>query len=533
MKNNIILKSATIGFIIGIIACFFDSWLVVSTSLFGDDLFMYGMVIPFLPTVLIVSTYTIYGVIIGLLIKNIKAIKSLFFKKNWRECFASAFLVISLFLYIWVFASCECLGCLFGFGLIGLSLFTAFIFIVISFIKSRFTTKNIILSIILFILLAILFSQIRMGSHLSHSWQEFNQSDQCLDDGGAWNYEGNYCEMYPETIIKNHIFNITIPVPGADDLAVTFNDIKSSHYADVAYGEFSDEKSIKKGSIAGHYWQTKKISKNLFVMPFSVNYDKGEELVYIGLFDWTVGFKDTAWQTKKITYLDKYLLGDKIEIADTTIIPQEENINKIVVDYLDYKNKQSPPDTTEDMSSLVIEIKDNKFINPQEFSPETAQEAHNKILGTNKHCEFLQISIPLWNSSGYEAIIPYKLCNDDEISFSLENGEGLILHDKNGDKKIMEFSKIAGETVETAIRYTAYGNNNLPKGCTIKKINTPNRWIISSSKENQINCGPYSQLYDDSIIRYFTVLNDFALAFMDESGNDLINFESVEVYAIE
>jgi hypothetical protein len=268
-------------------------------------------------------------------------------------------------------------------------------------------------------------------------------------------------------------------------------------------------------------------------MPFSVNYDKGEELVYMGLFDWTVGHKDTAWQTKKITYLDEYLLGDKIEVVDTTIIPQEENINKIVIDYLDYKDKPSPPDTTEDMSSLVIEIKDGKFINPQKFSPEEAQEAYNEIFDTNKHCEFLQASIPLWNSSGYEAIIPYKSCNDDEISFSLENGEELFLHDKNGSKKIMEFSKIASATIETAIRYIAYGDNDLPEGCAIKKVNTPNRWVISSPENNQIDCGFYAQPYDDSINRYFTVLNDFALVFMNESKDSLVDFESVEVYTME
>ena len=148
-------------------------------------------------------------------------------------------------------------------------------------------------------------------------------------------------------------------------------------------------------------------------------------------------------------------------------------------------------------------------------------------------CEITQTNIPLWNSSGYEAIIPYKLCNDNEISFSLENGKELILHDKNGSKKIMEFSKIAPVTVETAILYTAYGDNNLPKGCAIKKVNTKNRWIISSSEDNQVSCGLYAQLYDDSITRYFTVLNDFVLAFMDEPRGGLVDFESVEVYTIE
>jgi len=196
--------------------------------------------------------------------------KKLSFKKNWREGFASAFLIISLFLNVWVFTSCECLGCLFGFGLIGLTLFISFIFIIIAFIKNKFAAKNIILSIVLLIFAISLIGEVRMGSHLSHSWQEFNQSDRCFDDGGAWNYEGNYCEMYPETIIRNHIFDMTIPIPGADGLAVTFNDIKSSHYSDVAYGEFFDQEGVKKGSVAGHYWQTKKISKNLFIMPFSV-----------------------------------------------------------------------------------------------------------------------------------------------------------------------------------------------------------------------------------------------------------------------
>jgi len=219
--------------------------------------------------------------------------------------------------------------------------------------------------------------------------------------------------------------------------------------------------------------------------------------------------------------------------VDTTIIAQEENIDKILLNYLNYEGTP-PPETTEEMSSLIIEIKDIKFINPQNFSPETAQEAYNKILSANKQCEFLQISVPLWNSSGYEAIVPYKSCNDNEISFSLENGEKLFLHTKNGKRKIMEFSKIASETLETAIRYMAYGENDLPEGCFIKKVNSSNRWIISSSEANQIDCGPYVQPYDDSSIsRYFTVLNDFVLAFMDTSENNLVDFESVEVYTME
>jgi hypothetical protein len=95
MRNNIIFKSATIGFIIGIIVCIFGGWFnIVTLSLFGDDIFMHSMVIPFLPIVLVILTYVIYGAVIGFLIKNIKLIKNVSIKKNGKRI---------LLLFFWLF----------------------------------------------------------------------------------------------------------------------------------------------------------------------------------------------------------------------------------------------------------------------------------------------------------------------------------------------------------------------------------------------------------------------------------------------
>jgi len=271
------------------------------------------------------------------------------FLKNWPEIFTFFFIFVSFFLYVWVFTNCGGPGCLFGFALICICLFTAFIFLITSFFKKRFVVKNIILAIIFMVFSVILSNQIRISSRLSDFWQEYNHAERCSIIHGSWNYANDYCDVL-QTIEKD--------------------------------------------------------------------------------------------------------------------------------------------------------------------------------------CKLMKTSVPLWNSSGYEAIIPYKVCGDNKISFSLDGGEKLILHNKGSYEKIMEFSKIAPETIETAIRLTAYGDNDLPAGCLIKKVDTPNRWIISSSEENQIDCGEYAQPYDDSIVSYFTVLNDFVLVFIDVPEDNLIDFDLVEVRVI-
>ncbi len=149
---------------------------------------------------------------------------------------------------------------------------------------------------------------------------------------------------------------------------------------------------------------------------------------------------------------------------------------------------------------------------------------------TEGDCESIRISLPLTNRGGSGLVITYKRCNDDGARFSVEEGRKLVLHHESGSRVIMQFSKIAPETIETAIRHMAYGDVDLPIGCTIKKGTIPGRWTISSSEEDQINCGLYAQSYDHSITRYFAKLHDF-LAFIDVPEGGLI--ESVEIRSVE
>jgi len=273
------------------------------------------------------------------------------FKKNWRESIASIFLAISFFFYLWVATSCKGLGCLFGLEITALFLFLAFIFIILSIVKNKITTKNTILGSILLIFFIILFvGQIHIGSKLSGGWQALRQSNRCQNDKGHWNIKDNYCDILQS----------------------------------------------KKGN-----------------------------------------------------------------------------------------------------------------------------------------CEIRQSRVTLWNSGGSEVIVPYEKCNNDNIRFSLKNGDKLFLHNNSKNNKIMEFSKIAPETIEEAISFTAFESEKLPEGCFLKKVKTPNRWVIAAKEGNQVDCGPYSQPYDDTVHRYFMVLDKYLLLFVDEPENSPIDFKKVKVQLIE
>jgi len=458
-------------------------------------------------------------------------IVNLSFKKNWKEGIAYGFLIIAILLYIYFLLpnNCSGFGCLFGFGLISVLMLCSFVFIIIELIKNTFVRKKIVLGAIWLIFSIILLGQIRIGSTLAHGWMLFNQSDSCLDDGGAWNYEGHYCEITPEAIIQNHILDITIPVPETERFCATFTEIK--HYSDVAfaYGAFSDNKGIEKGSILGYYEQIKKVSTNLFVMPFSVDYGGSGTFFYIGLFHWKVCDLKYGRQKKEIKYLDAYFLGDRTEIIDVSIFTQNSGKNKVVV-YLDYNESQSFEEKPQNLLTVVLSIESNKFANTQMFSLKKLKEKiKNGKLGNI--CNYVQVNIPLWNSNGYAAIITYK-DNGNKINFFLKNGDELFIKNENGNMKIMEFSKIAPETIETAIRYMAYGNNDLPTECVIKRVH-PNRWLIISSEKNRINCCPYVHSVDEQRNRYFTILDGFVVAFINIPNYKLIDLESVEVYLIE
>ena len=457
------------------------------------------------------------------------------FKKSWREGFAYGFLMVGILLNIYFLLpdNCSGPGCLFGFGLIAVLLFFSFIFIVITLIKNRFVRKNIVLGTIWLFFSIILFSQVHIGSTLDHGWMLFNKSDICFDNGGTWNYKGHYCEIAPEAIIKDHILDMTIPVPETEGLYVTFNDIKQYPDAVFAYGEFAGNKGMEKGSIAGYFTQIKKVSRNLFVMPFSVDFGGSGTFFYMGLFHWKVCDLEYGRQKKEMKYLDGYFLGDRIHITNVDIFNQKSGENKVVVDYLDYKESQTFAETPQNSLSAVLSVEDNKLANAKVLPSEKLNEKiKNGLLG--KMCTYGQINIPLWNSSGYEAVITYKN-RKNKINFFLKNGYELFIKNKNRNIKIMEFSKIAPGTVEMAICYMAYGNNDLPAECVIKRIK-PNRWELISSKKNRVDYDQYVRPSDDSVKRYFTILNGFVLTFInipDHCNNKLIDLESVEVYLIE
>ena len=134
-------------------------------------------------------------------------------------------------------------------------------------------------------------------------------------------------------------------------------------------------------------------------------------------------------------------------------------------------------------------------------------------------------------SKDRKLIFNYTIEKTDEVFFTLENGNNLMLHNRTGVKKIMELHKLAPYTVENGIKAIAENNGLLAKECTIKKTQE-NYWIISSSEENQIDCGEYSQAFDDSETKYFTIISDYYLAFIDKPNN-IFSIEEIKIYFLE
>lgn len=327
---------------------------------------------------------------------------------------AIIFAILSLVLFSWLPKTCFGLGWLFMVELLIVSVLLILIFLIIGIVfrrkhgdrsenKLSKTAKTwLVIGGGLVIVGMIIAPFVVLKGY--DIFQEFNQSDECLDRGGAWNYGGNYCEMYPERMIQNHIFDMTIPVPEREGLSVTFNDIKSISNADVAYGEFFDKDGMEKGSVVGYYWQIKKFAPNFFAMPFSVDYGGSVNLTYLGLFSWKASF-----QGKEIKYLDRYFLGDRVNIVNSIesinkLNKQGEIVRKIIIAYFDHGEEQALNEDSQESKFLQIEVIDNEFINPKNLSPEEKEKIHDEIIhALGKDCEIVQINIPLWYSTGYEA----------------------------------------------------------------------------------------------------------------------------------
>jgi hypothetical protein len=461
------------------------------------------------------------------------------FKKNWQDILAYLFFTIAVIFYIFFLLphNCSGFGCVFLFGLIGISMFLTLIFIIIALMKLKFVKKNIIIGLLWLVFSVVLLNEVRIGSTLSRSYMKFKQYNECLDMGGKWNSKEYYYEISPETIIRNHILDTKILVPETENLSVTFDDIKSDSINDYLYGTFSDKEGFDKGSVVGYHYKIKKVSKNLFVMPFSVNYGGSGTFFYVGLFS----CKDnstTRKEKKKINYLEAYLLGDRVKIDEVKIFEfsnlkhaTKEKI--VVINYFGYKEKQSFAENPQNPLSTVLHIIDDKFVNPQTMSSEKiGKEIKCGKLG--ELCNYNSVIIPLWNSDGYKAVITYRNTGN-KINFILKDGEELFIKTPNGNIKFMELSKFVPATIEQAICLTAYGKDELPKGYVLKGDKISNRWVITSTEEKQdnINCNPYVQSQDNSTERYFTILDGFVLAFIDIPDNHLIYLESVEMFMNE
>ncbi len=452
--------------------------------------------------------------------------RKFFFTERWQDILAYIFFSAgaALFVFFLIPHACSGLGCLVLFGLTGISMCCSLIFIITAFIRFGFIKRNLMIAVIWVLCVVVMFcTQVRMGSRLAQGYAECKRCDACLDSGGIWHAEGDYCEISPEAVIWQDLFNTILKVPETENLIAGFNEIKSSPECDYVHGIFSDRKGGEKGSVAGFYNKMKLVAGNLFVMPFAVDYGGSGSSFYLGLFTWKTLEPDSGRFRKEIKSIDSCFIGNRISIDKIRIFEDCRSGEKTVaVNYSGYSRGQNLAAKPEKCLTLFLNTSDVRF-NDTHVLPCAKADMEVRSGRLGKSCIYHSIIIPCWH-----ILVTYKSL--DTIDFLFENNDDLFMKTRTGKVRVMKFSKIGPETVDEAIRYMAFKNTDkLPEGCVIKNYKELNRWAIlaPNRKHDKTAASGFVCPLDAASVkkRYFTSLGNSILIFVDTG---LIHLESVD-----